>query len=179
MSNWTKRRTLAAAGAALLTTAGIATYLTLHSATPPRTYPPARTRTTISFTACLVTSPAGIDATVQSRAAWQGLLNAQKSTNIRIQIFHMAGTETVANAQIAVNTLVLRKCNLVTAATPTEAAAVEEQAHLFAGAQFAAITATQPKTPKPANLTIEPPGTDTQVTREITQLTLSAVAQRK
>lgn len=179
MPNWTKRRTLITAGATLLAATGIATYLALPSPTPPRTYPPARTRTTIDFTACLVASAAGIDATPQSQAVWQGLLDAQKSTNIRIQTFHASGAETMANAQITVNTLALRGCNLVTAATPTEAAAVEQQAHLFTGTQFAVVTATQPTSPAPKNLTVEPAGSDSQVTTEISKLVLSRLTTHR
>jgi len=178
MPNWTKRRTLISAGVALLTAIGILAYLTLRSPTPPRTYPPARTRTTIDFTACLVTSPAGVDATPQSQAVWQGLLDAQKSTNIRIQTFHMPGAETTANAQTAVNTVALRGCNLVAAATPTEAAAVERQAHLYTGTQFAVVTTTPPRSPKPENLTVEVANSDSQITAAVSKLVLSTLATR-
>jgi basic membrane lipoprotein Med (substrate-binding protein (PBP1-ABC) superfamily) len=159
--------------------AGVVTYFTLRSAPQPRAYPPARTRATIDFTTCLVTSPAGTDASPQSEAAWQGLLNAQTTTGIRIQTFHAPGAETAYNAQIAVNTLALRGCNLITAATPVETAAVEQQAHLYTDTRFAVVAATPPNTPKPANLTIEPTGTDSQITTEITKLVLAAIAQHQ
>jgi basic membrane lipoprotein Med (substrate-binding protein (PBP1-ABC) superfamily) len=179
MPNWTKRRTLTAIGATALAAAGATTYFTLHTAPQARAYPPARTRTTINFTACLVTSPAGINASPQSQAVWQGLLNAQTNTDIRVQSFSTPGTETPPNAQTAINTLALRGCNLITAATPVETTAVEHQAHLYTGTRFAIVTATPAKTPTPANLTTEPAGTDNQITAEITKLVLTAVAQQK
>jgi basic membrane lipoprotein Med (substrate-binding protein (PBP1-ABC) superfamily) len=179
MPNWTKRRTLAAIGVTALAAAGAIAYFTLHTAPQARAYPPARTRTTINFTACLVASPAGINASPQSNAVWQGLLNAQTTTNIRIQSFGTPGAETPLDAQTAVNTLALRGCNLITAATPTETTAIEHQAHLYTGTRFAIVTATPAKAPTPANLTTEPAGTDNQITAEITKLVLSAVAQQK
>lgn len=178
MLNWTKHRTLVAIGVLALAAAGATAYFTLHGdSSQARAYPPARTRITIDFTACLVTSPAGIDASPQSKAVWQGLLNAQTHTDIRIQTFGTPGAETAPNAQTAVNTLALRGCNLITAATPIETAAIEHQARLYTSTRFAIVTPTQPSTAKPTNLTVEPTGTDNQVTTEITKLVLTAVAQ--
>ena len=179
MPNWTKRRTLAAIGvtALIVAAAGAVAYFTLRPAPQARAYPPARTRTTINFTACLVESTAGTGTTPQSQSAWQGLLDAQKSTDIRVQTFNAPGAETAANAQIAVNTLALRGCNLVAAATPLEDEVVERQAHLYVNTEFAVVTSAKPQVAKPANLTIEPAGTDSRITSEITELVLSAVAR--
>jgi basic membrane lipoprotein Med (substrate-binding protein (PBP1-ABC) superfamily) len=177
MPNWTKRRALAAIGATALAAAGATTYFTLHTAPQAPAYPPARTRTTINFTACLVASTAGINASPQSQAVWQGLLNAQASTDIRIQSFGTATAETPLDAQTAVNTLALRGCDLITAATPTETAAVEHQAHLYPGTRFAVVTAPPAETPTATNLAVDPAGTDNQITAEITKLALTAVAQ--
>jgi basic membrane lipoprotein Med (substrate-binding protein (PBP1-ABC) superfamily) len=177
MPNLTKRRTLITIGTAVLIAAGTLTYFALRSGPQARTYPPARTRTTIDFTACLLTPPAGTSATPQSQAAYNGLLKAQATTNIRVQTFQTHGAETAANAQTAVNTLALRGCNLITAATPIEAAAVEQQARLFTATRFAVVTKTKPGTTAPANLTVEPDESDSAITAEISQLTISSLAR--
>jgi basic membrane lipoprotein Med (substrate-binding protein (PBP1-ABC) superfamily) len=175
MPNLTKRRILATAGAITLIAVGTLTYFALHSTPQGRAYPPARTRATINFTACLLTPPAGTGATPQSQAAYNGLLKAQATTNIRVQTFETLGTDTPANAQTAVNTLALRGCNIVTAATPAETAAVEQQAHIFPSTTFAVVTAQKPAAPPPANLIIEPDGPGSAITAEISQLTSSTL----
>ena len=175
----TKRRTPIAVGALTLTAAGTVTYLMLHSGPQGRTYPPARTRTAIDFTACLLTPPAGTDATPQSQAAYNGLLKAQTTTNIRVQTYGTHSADTAANAQTAVNTLALRGCNLVTAATPAESAAIEQQAHLFPSTRFAIVGAAEANTGLPANITIEPAGSESQIAAEISELTTSTLARHR
>lgn len=171
MPNLTKRRILVAAGAVALITAGTLTYFALDSGPQSRTYPPARTRTTVNFTACLLTPPTGTGATSQTQAAYDGLLKAQTTTNIRVQTFQTYGADTSSNAQTAANTLAMRGCNLVTAATPVESAAIEQQAHLFPDTRFAVVTPTKPVDGLSKNVSIEPPGSDSQITAEISQLT--------
>jgi basic membrane lipoprotein Med (substrate-binding protein (PBP1-ABC) superfamily) len=172
----TIRRTLATLGVIALIAAGTLTYTTLHSRPNGRTYPPARTRASVNFTACLVTPAAGTGATPQSQAVYNGLLKAQTTTNIRVQTFETQGPDNASDAQTAVNTLALRGCNLVTAATPAESAAIELQAHLFPSTRFAIVGATKPDSSLPTNITIEPAGSDSQVTAEISQLTTSTLA---
>jgi basic membrane lipoprotein Med (substrate-binding protein (PBP1-ABC) superfamily) len=175
----TKRRTLATIGVIALIATGTLTYTTLHSRPNGRTYPPTRTRTSVNFTACLVTPAAGTGATPQSQAAYNGLLKAQATANIRVQTIKTQGSENTADAQTAVNTLALRGCNLVTAATPIEATAVEQQAHLFTTTRFAVVTATKPTAALPANISIEPAGSGSAITAEISQLITSILQKRE
>jgi len=104
-----------------------------------RAYPPARTRLTIDTTVCLLTGPEGatsINATAADSAAWKGILEAQATTNLRAQAFPVTGSETVQNAQTAINTLALRGCNLIITTGTTENAAATSQAHLFPQVRF-------------------------------------------
>lgn len=175
----TKRRTLITIGIIGVITAGTLTYITLRPGPQARVYPPARTRTTIDFTACLLTPPGGTSATPQTQAAYDGLLKAQTTTNIRIQTYPTHGTDTAPNGQTAVNTLALRGCNLITAATPVETAAIEQQAHLFTATRFAVVTTTKPTTALPANISIEPATSDGTITTEISQLTITTLSNHR
>src|SRR5579859_2040161 len=134
------------AGASLCLVAALAITARLLWPTPhaAKTYPPARTRTTIDVTVCLLTGPNGVSASSDAAsddAAWKGILAAQESTNIRAQNFPVSSPENAQNAQIAVNTLALRGCALIITTGKTENAAAASQAHLFPHTEFAPQTA--------------------------------------
>ena len=131
--------------------------LILSQGDPTRTYPPARTRTTIDFTACLLTQPAGIDSSSSSAAAWRGILQAQTSTDLRAQFLAVTAPDTASDAAIAVNTLALRKCDLIVSATPVETAAINSRAPEFPNSRFLIITTAVPSATRPnvINVTAE------------------------
>lgn len=159
-------------GAAIGTTVAAITVIALVIAhgQAPRTYPPARTRATIDFTACLLTPPTGIESATSSAAAWQGILQAQATTNLRAQTLAVLGPDTPTNAETAVNTLALRGCNLIIAATPVETAAIDQQAHDFPNQHFAVATAGTTTTPA-SNITTITATNPHAISAQITQLT--------
>jgi basic membrane lipoprotein Med (substrate-binding protein (PBP1-ABC) superfamily) len=136
----------------------------------PRTYPVARTRATIDYTACLLNPPAGIESSATSAAAWQGILQAQATTNLRAQTLAVIGPDTPAAAKTAVNTLALRGCNLIITATPVEVTAIEQQAHTFPDQQFLIATTNLIITPAP-NITVITTTSVHAITTQIARIT--------
>jgi basic membrane lipoprotein Med (substrate-binding protein (PBP1-ABC) superfamily) len=123
-------------GVAVLATIGVA--LIWQPGDKSRHIPAARTRTTIAFTACVLTDSHGI-AGKDAAPAWRGVLNAQASTNLRAQSLQVAGKGRTADAVIAVNTLTQRSCNLIIAAGDPQVAAVWKQASLYPEQDFLVI----------------------------------------
>lgn len=103
-----------------------------------RYIPPARTRTTIEFTACVLTDPHGIISTAAA-PAWQGVQAAQAATNLKAQTLQTARADHLTDAVIAVNTLAQRSCNLIIATGPRQTAAVWKQASLLPTQRFLVI----------------------------------------
>lgn len=121
----------------------------LWPGSPAPVSPDARTRTTIDVTVCLLTGPGGAvppTATAADAAAWQGILAAQQSTNLRAQKYPVTGGGTVKAAQTAINTLALRGCGLIITTGSPENAAATSQSHLFPKVEFAPESSASPAT---------------------------------
>lgn len=83
--------------------------------------------------------------------------------------------DTLTNAQSAVNTLALRGCGLIVAATPAEVNAVETQAHDFTATHFAIVSNTAAAA-EPSNVTAETSQSSGKITATIDQLALNLAA---
>jgi len=83
-------------------------------------------RTTIAFTACVLTDSHGVDGK-DAAASVAGVLNAQTTTNLRAQSLTGRWQRPDADAVIAVNTLAQRSCNLIITAGNPQVTAVWKQ----------------------------------------------------
>jgi basic membrane lipoprotein Med (substrate-binding protein (PBP1-ABC) superfamily) len=172
LQSLTQRRWLIAVTAVTVVailTIGLTLLLNDHG----RRIPPARTRTTIAFTACLLTDAHGVTGTTAA-PAWQGILKAQAATNMKAQSLQVTEKGRVAEAVIGVNTLAQRSCNLVIATGELQTAAVWQQATTFRRQHFLVITTTPHRTAR--NVAVVPSDDAATIITKVATTTKNAVA---
>ena len=98
--------------------------------------PPAGERPYLSFTGCLLTGSAGINAQ-PAASAWAGLQSAAAAT--RMQAQYLAVPANAASASPYLASLVVQHCGLVVAAGRAQAAAVAGDASRFKSVRFVVI----------------------------------------
>ena len=133
-----------------------------HSPAPGQITPAARSRSYSSVSDCLLTGPGGIQ-TSPAAPVWAGMEDSSKTTHAQVSYLAMQGPDTMANAEVYINTLALRGCAVILAAGPAPAQAAGERATAWPHQVLVAVSGqttppTTAKTPS-GNLTVLP-GTD-------------------
>ena len=108
-----------------LTAAGVVAAIVLsrpatNSAATQHITPIARARSYSQASNCLLTDPAGIQGTLAA-AVWAGMQAASATTHAQVSYLPIQGPDTVANAEVYINTLAMRGCTVILAAGPVPA----------------------------------------------------------
>lgn len=102
--------------------------------------PPARTRQYVSFTACLLTGPAGL-ADPAARVVWSGMESA--STATRAQVSYLSAPTgaagTVGSVTPIANSLVQQRCGVIVAVGAVEVATVQSIAAARPSGRFVLV----------------------------------------
>ncbi|MFF5290090.1 hypothetical protein [Paractinoplanes globisporus] len=131
------RKTWLIGGAAV---AVVAIVLTVVLVT--RDDPEPRARQYTAATACLLTPAAGVTDR-DAVPVWDGMQKASLATHGKVRYLAVIGDQTPANAATYLATLALGNCNLILAAGPAPAAAVDANAAAYPKLRFVVVGAAK------------------------------------
>lgn len=168
------RRTYGAAGAAAL---AIAALVWLAWPSPAAPYlPAARTRSYAAYTACLLADPSGVTGSADA-SVWSGMQQASDQDGEQVTSLTILGQPTRSNADVYLNTLATRHCDLVVAAGTLPAQATYDRAASFPRVRFVVVDEPWlPAAPRaasssapggPANVTVLPTTSADQATSAV------------
>jgi basic membrane lipoprotein Med (substrate-binding protein (PBP1-ABC) superfamily) len=100
--------------------------------------PAPRARIYLAFTACLLTNSQGL-ASPQAAAAWAGMQTASLATRAKVQYLAVPPGTSAAGARPYLASLLVRKCGVVVATGPAQAAAVAADAPRYGSVRFAVV----------------------------------------
>lgn len=138
-----RARALLAGGLAVVT-AGLIALAVMPSGPAPRA------RVYLSFTACLLTGPQGVEDPVAA-PAWAGLQDASGAT--KVQVEYLAVPASAHDAAPYLASLVMEHCGLVVAAGAGPVAAVEANADRYKSVRFVTVGGRATS----RNITVVPP----------------------
>jgi len=101
-----------------------------------------RARQYTAATACLLTPAAGV-ADKDAVPVWDGMQKASLATHGKVRYLAVTGDQTAANAATYLATLAIGGCDLILAAGPAPAAAVDANANAYPGTRFVVIGAAR------------------------------------
>lgn len=116
--------------------------------------PANRARTYSQVSDCLLTDPAGVQSSLAA-AVWDGMQAASAATHTQVSYLAIQGPNTVANAEVYINTLAMRGCSVVVAAGDVPAQGAVARASAWPHQRLVTITTTALARPtaRPGNLT--------------------------
>lgn len=135
--------------AILLTTAGLITAAVVaaivlsrpatNSTATQHVTPISRARSYSQVSDCLLTDPAGIQGGIAA-AAWAGMQAASATTHAQVSYLPIQGPDTVANAEVYINTLAMRGCTVILAAGPVPAQGAINRASAWPNQSMVTLT---------------------------------------
>lgn len=142
MVGWILRRRWWITGGAVLVVAGLVTATVLWPSDGRQglPIPPSRARTYTAFDACLLTDAQGL-ASAPAAQVWAGMQKASLATHAKVSYLAVTGPDTVADASIFMNTLIVRNCDLFLAVGANEVRAALSAAQAYPDRHFVVVGA--------------------------------------
>jgi basic membrane lipoprotein Med (substrate-binding protein (PBP1-ABC) superfamily) len=120
------------AAAAVMVAAGLLVWVSLSGGSPPRA------RQYLSFTACLLTGPAGLaDAPV--KPVWAGMQDASLATRAQVEYLPVLSGSTEPAALPYLASLLQRHCRVVVAVGQAQVAAVDASSAKYPAVRFVVV----------------------------------------
>lgn len=116
--------------------------------------PDPRARQYSQFDACLLTGEKGVTAGTPAAPVWKGMQRASLDTRARVTYVPVTGEQSAANAELFLNSLVQRRCEMIVAVGAAQVEAVESGAGRHPKIRFAVVGEGEGA----ANVTVVKPG---------------------